>query len=105
MNVIAREAVRQQRETFEQLKRQDRQWFMLRLTMGYSAVVLLSAVLAICAVVLFTTRPYPEFVVKAAGATLFADVAGLVLAVWKFALNPGFQNRLNPITLPPEDRR
>lgn len=105
MNVIAREAVRQQKETFEQLKRQDRQWFMLRLTMGYAAVILLLAVLAACGAILFGNRPYPAFVLKAASATLFADVAGLLVAVWKFALSPNFHNRLNPITSTPDIAR
>lgn len=104
MNAITKEAVRQQTETFEQLKRQDRQWFALRLTMGYSAVVLLLAVLAICGVILFGTRIYPEFVVKAASATLFADVVGLLLAVWKFALTSGLHNRLNPVTFVPDSK-
>jgi small-conductance mechanosensitive channel len=98
MNAIAREAVRQQKETFDQLKRQDRQWFALRLVMGYCAVVLLVVVLALCTVILFRLHDYPTFVVKAASVTLFADVVGLLIAVWKFALSPNFQNRLRPVT-------
>jgi hypothetical protein len=98
MNAIGREAIRQQSETFEQLKRQDQQWFSLRLTMGYSAVVLLLVVLSVCAVVIFAAGRFPEFVVKAASVTLFADVIGLLLSVWKVALNPTFQNRLRPVT-------
>lgn len=98
MNAITKEAVRQQKETFEELKRQNRQWFALRLTMGYSAVVLLLGVLVICATVLFGAHSYPQFVVKAASVALFADVVGLLVAVWKFALNPSFHNRLHPVT-------
>lgn len=98
MNAIVREAVRQQKETFEQLKRQDRQWFVLRLVMGYCAVLLLLAVLGVCTMILVKTNGYPTFVVKAASATLFADVMGLLLAVWKFALNPRFHNGLQPVT-------
>ena len=98
MNAIAREAVRQQRETFEQLKHQDRQWFALRLVMGYCAVVLLILVLVICATILFRFSEYPPVVVNAASVTLFADVIGFLMAVWKFALNPNFQNRLRPVT-------
>jgi hypothetical protein len=98
MNTIAREAVRQQKETFEQLKRQDRQWFVLRLVMGYCAVVLLIVVLGVCMAILFRLADYPPFVVKAASVTLFADVVGLLIAVWKFALNPNFHNRLRPVT-------
>lgn len=67
--------------------------------------MLLLVVLTICAVILFSARPYPEFVIKAESATLFADVLGLLLAVWKFALNPSFHNRLHPITASPEAAR
>jgi hypothetical protein len=105
MNAITKEAVRQQRETFEELKRQNRQWFALRLTMGYSAVVLLLGVLTICGAILLDSHLYPGFVVKAASAALFADVLGLLLAVWKFALNPSFHNRLHPVTCSPEATR
>ena len=98
MNAFGREAIRQQQETFDQLRRQDRQWFALRLTMGYCAVVLLLAVLGVSAWVLFGRAKYPDFVVKAASVTLFADVVGLLLSVWKIALSPTFHNRLRPIT-------
>jgi len=86
MNAIHKEAIRQQKETFEQSRRQDRQWFALRLTIGYSAVFLLLGVLLTCAAVLLNTGRYPEFVVKVASVTLFADVVGLLASVWKFAL-------------------
>jgi hypothetical protein len=87
MNAFDKEAIRQQKETFEQRNRQDRQWFVLRLTIGYTAVILLLGVLGVCAVVLLRTGRYPDFVVKAASVTLLTDVAGLVASVWKFALS------------------
>ncbi len=86
MNAFDREAIRQQRETFELKTGQDRLWFNLRLTIGYAAVVLLLGVLVVCAVVLLRTGRYPEFVVKAASATLLADV-GLLAPICKFVLN------------------
>src|SRR5437764_941038 len=98
MNAFGREAIRQQKETFDQLRRQDRHWFALRLTMGYCAVVLLLAVLGVSALVLFGSGRYPEFVVKAASATLFADLVGLLFGIWKIALSPTFHNRLRPVT-------
>ena len=87
MNAFDKEAMRQQKETFEQNQRQSRQWFALRLTIGYSAVILLLGVLIVCGMVLFQTGRYPDFVIKAASVTLFADVVGLFASVWKFALN------------------
>jgi hypothetical protein len=92
-----RELIRQQRETFEQLKRQDKQWFQLRLTMGYSAVVGLLGILVVSGVILLAHHQFPSFVVASAAAAFFVDVLGLMLAVWKITLNPGFHSRLRPV--------
>ena len=101
MNCIEKEAIRQQRETFDQHKHQDRLWFALRLVMGYSSVVLLLSILVLCAEILIYTRHYPEFVVRAASVTLFADVIGLIFSVWKVALSPSAYSRLHPVTSRP----
>ena len=85
MNAFGREVIRQQRAAFDQLRRQDRQWFTLRLTIGYCAVLLLLELLAISAFILLQAGSYPEFVVKAASASLFLYV-GLLFGIWKLAL-------------------
>ena len=41
---------------------------------------------------------FPVGVVTTAGAALFVDVLGLLIAVWKIALNPDFHAKLSPIT-------
>jgi hypothetical protein len=33
-----------------------------------------------------------------AGAALFVDVLGLLVGVWKIALNPGLATKLQPVT-------
>jgi hypothetical protein len=50
----AEEELRQERETFEQRKSQENRWFRLRLTVGYSAIVLLAIIMMISSVILFT---------------------------------------------------
>jgi membrane-associated HD superfamily phosphohydrolase len=98
--VLARatEQLRQERETFNQVKKHEERWFVLRLVMGYSAVILLTAVMIIASYILFSATAFPVPVVTAAGAALFADVVGLLVAVWKIALNPDFSARLGPVT-------
>lgn len=94
----AMEQLRQEREVFDQRKNQESRWFLLRLTMGYTSVVLLFAVIAISTLVLFNSSSFPEFTVKAAGAALFADVVGLLIGVWKIVLKPDFITKLSPET-------
>ena len=98
--VIARatEQLRQERETFDQAKRHEARWFILRLAMGYCAVLLLGVIMAVASYVLFDSPKFPTSVVSAAGAALFVDVVGLLAAVWKIALNPNFSARLTPVT-------
>ena len=98
--VIARatEQLRQERETFDQAKRHDGRWFILRLAMGYYAVLLLGVIMAVASYVLLDSPKFPTNVVSAAGAALFVDVVGLLAAVWKIALNPSFSARLTPLT-------
>ncbi len=94
----AMEQLRQERETFDQAKDHESRWFVLRLVMGYSAVLLLGAVIVIAAYVLFNGSDFSNGVVVAASAALFVDVLGLLAAVWKVALNPEFHARLEPVT-------
>ncbi len=100
----ATEQLRQERETFNQAKDHEGRWFILRLVMGYSAVVLLGAVMVVASYILFNATAFPAAVVTTAGAALFVDVLGLLIAVWKIALNPDFHAKLAPVTreeLPP----
>jgi len=92
------EKIRQESETFDQLKIHDRQWFILRLIMGYSAVVLLVAILVISAIIIFNFDHFTEKIVSWAGPALFVDILGLIFTVWKVVLNPNFATKLAPIT-------
>jgi hypothetical protein len=98
--VIARatEQLRQERETFDQARKHESRWFILRLVMGYAAVLLLAAVMFVASYILFNNPKFPSTVVTAAGAALFVDVLGLLTTVWKIALNPEFYAKLGPVT-------
>lgn len=94
----ALERMRQERETFDQRKAHENRWFILRLVMGYSAVFLLGTVCVVSAIILFNNKSFPDNVVIAAGAALFVDILGLLISVWKIALNPEFMTKLKPVT-------
>jgi uncharacterized membrane protein len=94
----ASERLRQEREIFEQRKKHQAHWFNLRLVMGYSAVVLLMLVMLLASYILAHHLDFPLTVVVSAGAALFADILGLLIGVWKIALNPGSATRLQPVT-------
>ena len=91
------ERLRQERETFDQRKEQEAKWFSLRLRMGYTAAFMLPGVAIVACYILLNSASFNVTVVTSAGAALFADVLGLIAAVWKVVLNPGSVTRLEPI--------
>src|SRR4051794_488747 len=90
------ERLRQERETFNQHKAHEDRWFLLRLVMGYSSVLLLTAIMMISSYILLNNVHFPATVVTASGAALFVDVLGLLVGVWRIALNPNFLAKLGP---------
>ena len=98
--ILEREAekLRQEKETFDQRKEQENRWFKLRLIMGYSAVVLLAAIMVVSSFIVLNHQKFPGAVVTAAGGALFGDVLGLLICVWKIVLNPSFITKLAPAT-------
>lgn len=94
----AMERLRQERETFNQHKAHEDRWFVLRIVMGYSSVGLLAAIMVLCSYILLNNAVFSAAVVASAGAALFGDVLGLLVGVWKIALNPNFLAKLVPVT-------
>jgi len=94
----AAERLRQEREIFEQRKQHQAHWFCLRLVMGYSAVLLLMVIMLVATYILMRHGDFPLTVVISAGAALFADILGLLIGVWKIALNPDSATKLHPVT-------
>jgi hypothetical protein len=48
--------------------------------------------------ILVNPSQFPASVLVAAGGALFADVLGLLIAVWKIVLNPSSITKLTPAT-------
>jgi hypothetical protein len=94
----ANEKIRQEKETFDQRKKQDEQWFILKLAMGFFAIILLAAVLFISFYILLNNDKFPSEVVISAGGALFVDILGLIISVWKIVLNPNSITKLEPVT-------
>ena len=94
----ASEQLRQERETFDQAKSQENRWFVLRLIMGYSSIVLLVGVMVVSIFILFNHADFPPAVVTAAGSALFVDVIGMLIGIWKITLNPKSVTKLKPTT-------
>ena len=94
----AEEQLRQERETFDQQKRHDNHWFALQLTMGYSSIILLAAILAVSSWIIFHADAFSPTVVKSAGGALFADALGLIVSVWRVAIKPNGFGKLTPVT-------
>jgi hypothetical protein len=98
----ALEQLRQERETFDQRKLQDARWFMLRMSMGLLALIIIPVFILICIVLL--SNPHQSAAVKSlAASALLVDILGLVAAVWKVVLNPASLTRLSPVTSSPSD--
>lgn len=97
--VIARaeERLRQERETFDQKKRQDGRWFILRLAMGWSAVFLLPGIGVVSGWVIANQSDFSGSTVTLAASSLLVDSVGLVIAVWRIVLGTG-PDQLSPVT-------
>lgn len=93
----ALERLRQERETFDQQKRQDQRWFQLRLVMGVVAVLIIPAVVIVCIWVLADSKQ-SDAVKTLASSALLVDVFSLAAAVWKIVLSPASLTRLAPLT-------
>ena len=92
------ERLRQEQETFEQLKRQDGNWFYVRLAMACTTIVLLLTIVLLSSYVIVQHESYSQFVVQAALTAILVDVLGMIIAVYKIALNPQLQTKLAPVT-------
>jgi GAF domain-containing protein len=93
----AQEQLRQEKEAFDQLKHQNKRWFVVRLVMAWIAVFLLPAIMIVCASVLLRGDHFTPTTVELSAAALFTDILGLVIAVWKIVLGAG-PEQLRPIT-------
>src|SRR5688572_21442469 len=91
------ERLRQEKETFEQRKRQDQHWFVLSLLLGAIATLILPILMIGCFYILMNHEMFTSNVVTSAGAVLFVDVTGFLIASWKIVMAPRGEG-LRPVT-------
>jgi hypothetical protein len=90
------ERLQQERETFEEHKKKQRQWFTLQLVMGYAALALLAVMVAVSSYIVIKVALFPDAAVVVAAVTLVGDSIALVVGLWKIVLNPQFVTGLAP---------
>ena len=66
--------------------------------MGYTAVVLRPTIAGVSSYIILNAGEFSSPTVAAASAALFADVLGMIGAVWKVVVNPDSVTRLEPVT-------
>jgi uncharacterized membrane protein YqjE len=91
------ERLRQERETFDQRKFEAIAWSRLRLTMGWTALVLLVALSAASIFVLLSHKTFPAVATSAAASTVLVQTLALVAAVWRLVIGSG-PSQLAPVT-------
>ena len=95
---IERERLRQEKETFDQNKKQHKTVHILKIVMGFTALVVLLAVLVWCFYVLTNGEKFHTATVISAAVGFLGDITGLMISVWKIVLNPDFIKELVPVT-------
>lgn len=93
-----REIIRQQKETFDQIKVQDDRWFGLKLALGYYSIVMSVAILIVGCYILINNKDFSSATVKCAAGFIFVDLAGNIFFVWKIVLHPKSVAKLEPVT-------
>ena len=91
------EQLRQERETFDQRKKQSERWFTLQLMLGYIAGFFLPAVLIFCVYIFMNYKEFSNTVVVFAGSALLLDIVGFLISVGKIVLRDRLATRLEPI--------
>jgi hypothetical protein len=91
------ERLRQERETFNQMKQQDARWFVIRQAMSWVAIILVPTIAATCVWIILDHHDFTIATVTVAASTLLIDVLGLFISIWKIVLGSGPQT-LGPIT-------
>jgi len=93
------EQLRQEREAFDQAKVQGANWFLLRLSMGYAAIVIMMGVAGACGYILLNPSGYSANMVTIAATALLVDLVSLAASVFKLVLQHNNAAKLKPFTV------
>jgi hypothetical protein len=79
----AEEELRQARETFAIRKAHDRAWRTARLTVSYTSVFIIIAVMVMAMWIMLNHPSFPTSIQTAAISAFFVDLLSTVVLVWK----------------------
>ncbi|TGX49164.1 hypothetical protein E5A73_20220 [Sphingomonas gei] len=94
----AREQLRQEREAFEQMRREVARWSLLRLCMGYGGLGLMTGIAAIAGIVVLHPNEYGPVPVGAAATALLIDMVSLAASISRLVLSRSSMMVLEPLT-------
>ena len=94
----AYENFRQEQETFNQRKKHDDYWFILKMFIGGCSILIMIIVLAFSIYVIYNYRSFSDTAVIAGGIGLVTDVVASSASVWKLTLSPNSMSELKPVT-------
>jgi len=102
----AREQLRQEREAFEQMRREVARWSVLRLCMGYGGLALMTGIAVVAGIVVLHPEHYAAVPVGAAATALLVDMVSLAASIARLVLSRSSMMVLEPVTrgAGPEDR-
>lgn len=94
----AREQLRQEREAFEQMRREVARWSILRLCMGYGGLGLMAGIAVVAGMVVLQPDRYGPVPVGAAATALLVDMVSLAASIARLVLSRGSMTVLEPVT-------
>jgi hypothetical protein len=98
----AEKRLRQERELFDQKKAQDKRMFVLKLTMGWTAVALLVAICAFAGYIILNHHQFANATVATSSSALLVEALGLAGAIWRGTFGRGPQELEPTTSLPAE---
>lgn len=96
----ADEILRQETETFNQIKKHDEIWFFLKLLMGIGSVIIMFIVLFFSIYILYNYKQFSDAAIITAGIGLISDIIASCASVWKLTMNPKSNAELKPVATP-----
>lgn len=75
-------------QMFKLKLREENLWFMLKLVVGYTSVIIIFIVLIGCLFIIMNNSIFPDSITTSASHTLSASVLGISASIWKIIVNP-----------------
>ncbi len=82
----AQSVVDKDNQEIEQELDRIKRWFYLKLTLGYTSVIMLAAIMITSSCIIIFYDNFDSYIVKSAIAALFVDIVGIVALTWKVIL-------------------